>query len=150
VVNDRETLDCLVEDDSGCAEVELRQTRLVLDPDARARSGLLNDAPPELGRLLQRRYRRSSQGLLFNKTMRYTETVPEAGDPLYVLGLAERRGDTVRIGSGGPVFLATGKGERALASRYLWFSIGFGLAAAAGAAFGLFIIIGGLRGALGF
>jgi len=145
VIDDRETLDCLVEDDSGRAEVELRQARLILDPDATARSGLLNDAPPEVERLLQRRYGRSSQGLLFNKTMRYTETVLEVGDPLYVLGRAERRGDMVRIGSGGPAFLATDKGERAMASRYLWFSIGLALAAAAGVAFSVFIIIGGLR-----
>jgi len=131
VVNDSQAVDCLLVDDSGAAEIALPLAKVVLDPDVRQQSGFLSDAPPELERMLQERYGRSSKGWVFNKTMRYTETLLEPGDRLYVLGAAERHGDIVRITAAGPVFLVSDKGERAMASRYLWFTIGLALATTA-------------------
>ena len=70
-----------------------------------------------------------------NKTLRYSETVLEVGDPLYVLGTVQfRDDDTPRFVKGGQVFIVSDKGERALQSRYGWFSRGcWALAFLAGA-----------------
>lgn len=80
-----------VDDGTGVVRVDPREAELHLATDVQTSSGFLSDAPPELEHLLQSRYGASSQGLIFNKSMRYTETSLGEGDHVYVLGPVEAR-----------------------------------------------------------
>ncbi len=125
IINDSEVVPCLVEDDTGVAEVMLEEAKLVLAPDSHTHSGFFNDTSPELERTLNDRYGRSSKGFIFNKSMRYSETILEVGDPLYVLGTVTAISDgPPRIAKAdGPVFLVSDKPESKLQSRYTWFAV---------------------------
>ena len=124
VINDEQSVPCLVEDETGAAEVALLEANLVLDTDTRMRSGFFNDASPELEQTLNQRYGRSSRGFIFNRTMRYTETVLEERDPLYVLGTAEiQSGRRPRLNKSEGILIVSDKGEHTLQSRYTSFAI---------------------------
>jgi hypothetical protein len=81
VIDDVQSVACGVDDGTGIAGVNLAEAEVVLGPGTQTRSGFWNDAPPELERVLRECYGRSSQGLIFNKGMRYTETRIEEGGP---------------------------------------------------------------------
>ena len=74
-----------VEDDSGKALVTLAAPQVVLHMDTHLESGFLNDASPRLEAFLAR-HGHSSEGWVFNKTIRYTEGVLEEGEQVAVLG----------------------------------------------------------------
>jgi hypothetical protein len=119
VVDDKQDGGCLIEDASLAAiGVNLLAAELVLEPDTHARSGMFNDAAPELEATLQERYGKSSQGWVFNKTMRYTETMLEEGDEVYVLGTAVRRGSDSIIDKEGDLFIVSDKSEEALTKSF--------------------------------
>jgi hypothetical protein len=86
VIDDARSIAWGVADDTGTANLDLGGAELILKPGTQFRSGFWNDAPPTLERVLNERYGRSSKGLLFNKGMRYSETLIEPGDDLLVLG----------------------------------------------------------------
>ncbi len=86
VINDVRCIACGVDDGTGVVGLNPQEAELVLDPGTEFRSGFWNDTPPELERVLNDRYGRSSQGLIFNKGMWYSETLIEAGGELLVLG----------------------------------------------------------------
>jgi len=86
VVDDHEVVDFVIEDGSGKAVVRTAMVQPVLDRDMDARSGFLNDATPELEAFLSERGH-SSQGWVFNKTMRYREGVLEPGESVCVVGV---------------------------------------------------------------
>lgn len=74
----------------------------ILDEDASFSSGFLNDATPELEAFLADRGH-SSQGWVFNKTMRYREGVVEAGETVAVVGVGRWERDpeaNARAGAG--------------------------------------------------
>ncbi len=75
-----------VEDDSGKALVTLDSHQVLLTMDAFFKSGILNDASDRLKAFLMR-HGESSQGWVFNKTIRYKEGVLEEGELVAVLGL---------------------------------------------------------------
>lgn len=112
VIDDKQDAGCLIEDASQASvRVDLQAAELHLKPDNRARSGVFNDAPAGLEGTLNERYGRSSKGFIFNRAMRYTETVLEEGDELYAIGTVSRaqsgacelvRGDDVFIVSDQP------------------------------------------------
>ena len=117
-----EVRDCglLVEDASQAAiPVNIRAAEVRLREDAHARSGLGNDAGAGLEEFL-RRHGTSSEGLIFNKTLRYSETSIEPGDELYVLGTARSEGGKVTIdrGGAGDLFLVSDHSKRELASSH--------------------------------
>jgi hypothetical protein len=113
-LDDRQECGLLVEDAwQGEIEVNLGAAELMLKPDLRTKSGFLNDAPPELEATL-REYGGSSQGLIFNKTMRYTETVLEAGDEIYVIGTARQQDGKMVIDRGDDLFIVSDQREEEL------------------------------------
>jgi hypothetical protein len=119
IVDDRQDAGCLVEDASQAAiEVNLLAAELLLEPDNHAKSGLFNDAPAELEATLQEKYSKSSQGFVFNKAMRYTETMLEEGDEIYVLGTAVRRDGQSVIDKEGDLFIVSDKTEEALTKSF--------------------------------
>ncbi|OVE77532.1 hypothetical protein BVX99_02440, partial [bacterium F16] len=139
IINDGQAVPCLIEDASGAIEVDLRQAKLHLSADVRFRSGTFNDAPAHVESLLQERYGHSSKGWVFNKSMRYTETMLELGDPIYAVGQATNSFEgNILSNQGKPSFWAGGvpltvtdKGEGHVSMRYMGMTILLGLGAMA-------------------
>jgi hypothetical protein len=119
IVNDVQTAPCGLDDGTSVAAVELREAELVLTPADTARSGFLNGAPADLEQLLKDRYGKSSRGLLFNKTLSYSETRIEEGDRLLVVGTVEiTAGGHAQFVKGSDLFLVTDRTEATLIGRY--------------------------------
>jgi hypothetical protein len=113
VVDDQRSVAWVLDDGTGQAEVVVRDAELVLDQRTRLRSGFLHDAPPEVEQALAR-YGESSSGLIFNKNMRYTESVIAEGEPLFVLGTVSLDGPRPCFRAGGDVFIVSDRGEAGL------------------------------------
>ena len=114
VVDDQQECGLVLEDmHQGSIAVNLRNAQLMLNPDVHLRSGFLNDAPAGVEAALQR-YGQSSQGLIFNKSMRYAETVLEVNDEIHVLGLAQLQDGKMVIDRGGEVFIVSDQPEEVL------------------------------------
>ncbi len=118
-IDDKQCCGLLIEDASQASvEVNLMAADLLLKPDAHAKSGFLNDASPELEATLAA-YGHSSQGFVFNRTLRYTETYLEVGDEMYVLGTAQNQGGgRVVIDKGNDLFIVSDQSEEQLTSSF--------------------------------
>ena len=119
VLDDRQAVRCGVEDRTGVAQVELLEAETVLSPSGHTTSGLLSGCPAAVRRELSERYNFSTKGLLFNKTLRYTETVIEEGDKLFVIGEIEvsRQGRPTFV-KGGQPFIVSDRSETKLLGHY--------------------------------
>jgi hypothetical protein len=123
VVHDRQFVRFALEDDSGEVELDLAGAEVTMRSADHTSSSLFNTAPPRLERLLRDRYGTSTRGLLFNKTMRYTEVVIEEADKLIALGevRSKKRGDRHVMTKGAEVpLIVSDKSDRDLASSYAW------------------------------
>jgi len=145
VVDDKKDCGVFVDDGSGPVAVRLKEAELFLKPDAHAKSGTFNDASPELEATLQA-YGKTTKGWVFNKTMRYTETLLRDGDELYVIGTANRRPDGVyEFERAGDLYIVSDESEEVLAAKFnrgkivgLVLTVLFGLGAAGFAGGSLF------------
>ncbi len=136
VINDKKEAGCVLTDGSGDVRVNLLEAELLLKPDTHAKSGTFNDASPELEASLSQ-YGRSSQGFIFNKGMKYTETILEEGDAIYVLGTASSHpSGGYQLSKGNSLFIVSDKTEAEVVAHYnksgLLAYIGGGLLAVAG------------------
>jgi len=114
VIDDQQECGLVLEDmHQGSIAVNVRNAQLMLEPDVHIRSGFLKDAPAGVEATLQR-YGKTSQGLIFNKTMRYAETVLEVNDEIHVLGLAQLQDGKMVIDRGGEVFIVSDQPEEEL------------------------------------
>ncbi|MBI5495420.1 MAG: hypothetical protein HY904_10380 [Deltaproteobacteria bacterium] len=130
VVKDRGQVPCVLSDGTAEVRVKLKEAELVLRPDSRMRTGLFQDAPPELEQTMLERYGRSTQGLIFNKHMRYTETVLEEGDALYALGTVQgTRASGLKMEKGTDLFIVSDLPENELVGRYRWQALALYIAA---------------------
>jgi len=86
IIDEQEGVDFVVKDGTGKAWIRASHVHSLLEKDARFASGILNDAGPELEAFLAR-HGHSSEGLLFNKNMRYREGVVEPGEAVAVVGI---------------------------------------------------------------
>jgi hypothetical protein len=119
VIDDVQSIPCGLDDGTGVAGLNLPEAELVLSPGTQSRSGFLNDAPPQLERVLNDWYGRSSKGLIFNKGMRYTETLIEEGDDLLVLGTVQATpGGTWQFAKGDGPYIVSDKNQAVLLSSY--------------------------------
>jgi len=124
IIDDREYAKCAVDDGTGTIVVDLEEADLVLDRDAHATSGLFASGPPGIEEVLNERYGQSSRGLIFNKSMRYHETVLEPGDEIYVLGdVTVTGGGEWRITSRDHPLIVSDRGERGATRRFFWQAI---------------------------
>ena len=89
-----------LKDSSGTVEINPAGADFSVSVDARDKSGLGDDAPAQLQMLLRDRYDASTQGWVFNKTLRYSENVLAVGDTVYIFGEARWKGDKLVIGGG--------------------------------------------------
>lgn len=138
VINDIKQAGCILSDGTGDVRVNLLEAELLLKPDHHAKSGTFNDAPPELEATLQR-YGNSSQGFIFNKAMRYTETVLHEGDEVYALGTASpHQSGGYQLSKGTDFFIVSDESEEQVLSHFNKWGIGLfitgGLLAVAGIA----------------
>jgi hypothetical protein len=119
IINDGRILPCGLDDGTGVAALELGEAELLLTPATTARSGFLNDAPAELERMLKERYGKTSRGILFNKTLSYSETRVMEGDRLLVVGTVElTEGGNAQFVRGTNLFLITDRLEDKLIRQY--------------------------------
>jgi hypothetical protein len=144
-----------VDDGSGeSARVHTENAMMVLDQRQVASSGFLRDPPPQVQQFLAQRGI-ASEGMVFNRTLRFTEELLSPGDALYALGPSSREGGAgggpFRQGPPGQLVLRAGHGfdheliltnkpEKTLVFKML---IGF-LGGAILAAFGAAAVVAGL------
>ena len=134
VVDDSRSIDVILEDDTGEARIDLRDAKVVLKTGKTVNSGTFNDPPENLRQLLQRRYGKSTRGLLFNKRMQYFETILPDEARVIVVGEVEPDSDGVPELCKGDVPLLVGDREdEQLRTPYhrkavwLWIGAGFAL-----------------------
>lgn len=137
VVDDKQAVRCAIEDQTGRANVELLEAEMVLDTSAHETSGMLRDAPPELREWLWEQHGYSTKGLLFDKTVRYSEQIIQQGDVLFVLGEVEKRdGRPPRFDKGEHPFIISDRNEAGVLTHYkrkiTWCYIGLGVTAVLG------------------
>lgn len=130
VVSDNRAADCFLEQGGHRAEVHIEHAELLLKVDHHASSGFLNSPSDELKRRLAERYDFVTEGTLFNRSLRYRETVVRAGELLYVLGRCRMGPDRLPTFDGGEdLFIVADRPEAEVARRYLWLGVaGYALA----------------------
>lgn len=124
VIRDLKCDELWLDDGTGKLRLEPAGAELLLEVDQRQKSGTFNDATPEVEAML-REYGKSSTGFVFNKSMRYAETVLEHGDAVYALGPVFKSGDTcVMRKDGKEVFLVSDWPEEKVEKHFKSTSIG--------------------------
>jgi hypothetical protein len=131
VVDDTDSLDVVLEDETGQAEIDLREAEIVLESQEYQTSGVFNDPPERLKDLLRNRYGKSTKGLFFNKSMQFWETILSDGAEVVVVGEVELDRDGIPEFRRGDIpLILSDKGDRALASHYqrkaMWCWVGMG------------------------
>jgi hypothetical protein len=143
-IKDEKTLPFLVKDDTGQAVVDSSKIKFVINQDKFSRSGLMNDADTDLQQLLETRYSKKTKGLMFNKTLRYTESALELDEEVYVFGDATRLGGGWGLSDGEMPLIVSDKGgaaiEKSISRKVTWFKVLTVLSAAAGV-IGLFMLL---------
>ena len=118
ILCDKKSTRFYLKDGTGTAALEIDGAELVLDVDHHDKSGSFNAASPKLEAILKR-YDKSSKGLLFNKNLKYEETILEVGDELYVLGPAKMvKGSICFKAIRGQSLIVSDKSERDLLQKH--------------------------------
>ena len=102
-IDDTSSSSFLVADETGEIEILVsegqipgdrwREGQLDLRIDRNSESGVGTDASTQLRNLLKSKYEKDTEGLIFNKSLRYTETYLEPDDKVYVFGQASQADD---------------------------------------------------------
>jgi hypothetical protein len=95
-IREVQQVDFDVEDGTGTVHVRTDEMKHVATTDSHHSSGFLNDATPQLEAFLQR-HGTASEGFVFNRTMRYMESVFEVGERVAVLGEVVEDGSPERL-----------------------------------------------------
>lgn len=85
-----------ISDDSGHALVDPSSAEIVLDFDVVSESGTMDDPTPAEASFLER-HEIESKGWVFNRKLRYSEAVIEAGELVAILGAGIREPDPDRL-----------------------------------------------------
>jgi len=93
MIDERESVDFVLEDPSGRAIVRARGAKLLIDLDHRQGSGTFHDATPALESYLARHGQQSTGLLGFNRPMRYREGALDIGETVSVVGVARWEDD---------------------------------------------------------
>lgn len=98
VVKDKQHTPFWIQDETGRALIKIEEAETLFDEDSKIGSGGTLDAstPESLLDAIAQKYGYNRKGWLFDKKIRYRESVLEAGDQIYVLGSAH-------VGVDGPV-----------------------------------------------
>lgn len=118
VVKDVQRVSFFVEDETGRALVNLEGAETLFDEDRQVRSsGFLNESTPTaLLDTIAQRYNFNRKGWIFDKKVRYRETILEPGDQIYVLGTAQVgvNEPTIQKNQGGVLLVADSCENKAL------------------------------------
>ena len=117
-INDRSSDSFPIEDGTGSVEIAPKEGEFKMNTDFAATSGSFNDAPENLRTLINNRYGRDTQGLIFNKSLRYKESMLENGDEVYVFGEVRQDQGRFIIGAGEMPLIISENGEAAGQSEY--------------------------------
>jgi hypothetical protein len=129
VVDDVEAINVLLEDDTGQVDVNLYEAEIV-GKSAEKTSSVFEDPPERLKRLLRDRYGKSTRGLLFNKTMSFTETVLADGARVVVVGEVKDGRNGLELRRGSVPLIVSDKGRKGLGApyhrkaMYCWIGVG--------------------------
>ena len=110
-INDRSSDPFLIEDATGSVEIAPREGEFQMNTDFATTSGSFNDAPENLRALINTRYGRDTQGLIFNKSLRYKESILKDGDEVYVFGEVRQDQGRFMIGAGEMPLIICENGE---------------------------------------
>ncbi len=144
IVTDVQTVPTAVKDKTGEALLDLTEAELTLKA-MRATSGTFKTLSADLERMLQKRYGVSSKGLIFNKSMRYTESVIEPDTKVFVVGDCKvKKSGTASFWKKDNPLLVTDKNEEELVGHYKKRFIGFMIGAIVAPLF--FFVIAGFVG----
>ena len=134
VVNDVEAVNVTLEDDTGRVEINLYEAEIV-GKSAEKTSSVFEDPPERLKALLRNRYGKSTRGLLFNKTMSFTETVLADGARVVVVGEVKEGRNGLELRRGSVPLIVSDKGRKGLGApyhrkaMYCWIGVAFLLVA---------------------
>jgi E3 Ubiquitin ligase len=119
IINDVRYIKCCIDDGTGEVQLILREAELILNEDSHMSTGTFNSATPQLEKMLKDRYHTSTKGWVFNKSMKYKETILEYGDEIYALGdfSKENEINTMKKGKD-KIFIVSDKGEENVKSKY--------------------------------
>jgi len=117
-INDRRSDPFRIEDATGSVEIAPGEGEFQMNTDFATTSGSFNDAPENLRAMLNSRYGRDTQGLIFNKTLRYKESMLENGDEVYVFGEVRQDQGRFVIGAGEMPLIICENGEAGGQSEY--------------------------------
>jgi len=90
IIDDKKFQKFGVDDGTGMAVIDLLNADIMIKTDKTDSSGTFDHADENQLRVLNK-YNQSNKGLLFEKSLRYTEKYLEAGDEIYVLGEVQGR-----------------------------------------------------------
>lgn len=85
IIKDEKYVRFGVQDSSGTAYIELKGAKLAFKKDIQGKTGLFNKASDELERVMNN-YGKSTHRWIFDKTLRYEETIIGEAEELYVIG----------------------------------------------------------------
>jgi hypothetical protein len=117
-INDRRSDPFLVEDETGSVDIIPGEGEFEINADHFTRSGMFNDAPEDLRAMLSTRYGQDTQGLIFNKTLRYHECILENGDEIYIFGEVKQKDGKLVIGAGEMPLIISENGEASGEANY--------------------------------
>ena len=96
----------------------------------------MNDADTDLQQLLETRYNKKTEGWMFNKTLKYTETALELDEEVYVFGDASKLGGGWVLRDGEMPLIVSDKGGAAIEKSFSTRVVVFGVLALVFAAVG--------------
>lgn len=85
VINDEKYVRFGLQDPSGIAYIEMKGAKLIFNKDLQGRTGLFRKASEEL-KWVMNRYGKTTHGWMFEKKLRYAETIIKESEELYILG----------------------------------------------------------------
>ena len=120
LVDDRAFVPCTLKDQSGEVALDLAGAQMVLTNTVHTQSGPFADVAEHLEKLLHDRYGKSTRGLWFTRSLRFTETLLCPGTPVYVVGLAQQGVGGLKVGSGDDVFVVSDRKAQDVLRRFVW------------------------------
>jgi hypothetical protein len=126
IIDDRQFVEFGIQDPTGTAYVNLKGAELKFQTDWKGSSGIFNRAPEDIEKVLNG-YDTTSKSFIFQKNLRYKETVLEPGDEVYCLGeVVEFKGYNPVFRKNKLPFIVSDKSEESIISELkLYFRLCF-------------------------
>lgn len=117
-IDDRSKDPFTIKDDTGSVEIIPGEGRSRINADFATTTGFSNEVTEDLRSLLNTRYGKDTKGLIFQKELRYNESILENGDEVYVFGEARQGQGKYAIGAGQMPLIISENGESGVEEEY--------------------------------